>query len=269
MQSTKTQIFFGWAIFCKAHTCTKWTPPWEGPSCLTHVGASWNRSSIFSPTHISDPILSLQLWLSSEPGVVALWKHPCPGLLSGSAQYAREAARCRLHCDRPAEQRWDDVCMLSPCCPLLAALSQGASGGVRMFHDKHSGPLLHLFLPHSSQSVQRVRKRTICVLSLDLYTKRYKQDILWRKMLPTKKVSQSLLRSHISKWMPIQTGSYYLRTGKTLSEQHRLISHLFIKRIYMRLDKEASGLIWPQALERAWAWSDEWSVFHHLWVSQD
>lgn len=43
-----------------------------------------NRGSIFSPTRISDPILSVQLRLIGEPSATLLLKHHCPGLPSGS-----------------------------------------------------------------------------------------------------------------------------------------------------------------------------------------
>lgn len=117
--------------------------PSNRPGCWTHVDASWNTRSIYSPTHISDPILSVQLWLSSERGVVLLLKHLCPGLLSRSLSsicmwgcfvwdsllllwgmmctccYC--AALCWLLLDRGAQGKWENRKHPSELCPIYCS----------------------------------------------------------------------------------------------------------------------------------------------------
>lgn len=82
-----------WCVKVKYYALFSNSSPKSCRKCL-HTGAIkgarclalffFLRGFIFSPTRISDPILSLQLWLIGEPSVILLLKHHCPGLPSGS-----------------------------------------------------------------------------------------------------------------------------------------------------------------------------------------
>lgn len=193
-------------------------------ACRTKLfNSCQNRRPIFSPTHISDPILSLHLWLSRELSVMLLLKHHCPGLLSRSSNSICMWGHfvwdsLLLLCK--GEGRWCEraVAVLPPAGRLA---SEPPWRGEEVSGKTHQPFALFTSPSYLKQNGWGVRKRTFCVFCPNLHTK---QDIPLRDdvfFFLSTRVAQGLKNKK--------------------SEQNRLR----LAFIYKTSEHEAGGIIWP------------------------
>lgn len=118
------------------------------------------RRLIFSPAHISDPILSLQLWLSREPSVVLLLKHHCPGLLSRSLNSICVRVFCAERTVTPSAKTGTCCYCAAPCWTLCVRQSLEKRGGFlkntqRPFALLYSASYLAEWVRGQTKNIQR------------------------------------------------------------------------------------------------------------------